>query len=175
MKKENISTLDVRPILASGTDPFVTIMSALDKLPSGHTLEIINSFEPIPLLNKLKKEGYDFETDRSDISAVHTFVEKTDIQPVEEAKLTSKPISISFEECESKFKGCMIELDVRHLEMPMPMVTILESLETLKKGEALYVHHQRLPQYLLPELEDRNYIWASKIVDEGNTKLIIFK
>jgi uncharacterized protein (DUF2249 family) len=69
----------------------------------------------------------------------------------------------------------MVELDVRHLEMPMPMVTILESLETLKKGEALYVHHQRLPQYLLPELEDRNYIWASKIVDEGNTKLIIFK
>jgi len=69
----------------------------------------------------------------------------------------------------------MVELDVRHLEMPMPMVTILESLETLKEGEALFVHHQRLPQFLLPELENRRYIWASKVVDEGNTKLIIFK
>jgi len=24
-------------------------------------------------------------------------------------------------------------------------------------------------------LENRRYIWASKVVDEGNTKLIIFK
>jgi len=66
-------------------------------------------------------------------------------------------------------------LDVRHLEMPMPMVTILESLEPLKEGEALFVNHQRLPRFLLPELENRRYIWASKVVDEGNTKLIIFK
>ena len=175
MKKENIITLDVRPILASGTDPFMTIMSALDKLPAGHTLEIVNSFEPIPLLNKLKKEGYDYETDRSDISVVHTFIEKVENQPVEGIKPTYTRESMSFEECESKFKGCMVELDVRHLEMPMPMVTILESLETLKEGEALFVHHQRLPQFLLPELEDRHYIWASKVVDESNTKLIIFK
>lgn len=175
MKKENITTLDVRPILASGTDPFVTIMSALDKLPHGQTLEIINSFEPIPLLNKLKKEGYEYETDRSDIATVHTFIEKADVQSVKESKLTSKHVSMSFEECESKFKGRIVEVDVRNLEMPMPMVTILESLETLKEGDALFVHHKRLPQYLLPELEDRNYFWASKVLDESNTKLIIFK
>ncbi len=69
----------------------------------------------------------------------------------------------------------MKEIDVRDLEMPMPMVTVLEELEKLSDGEALYVHHKRLPQYLLPELENRGFKLVTKPVDENNMKLIIYK
>jgi uncharacterized protein (DUF2249 family) len=89
-----------------------------------------------------------------------------------EKAIGGKPV---FEEIEKQFAGRMKEIDVRHLEMPLPMVTILEEIEGLKEGDALYVHHKKLPQYLLPELEERNFKWASQDIDESNIKLIIFK
>ncbi len=55
------------------------------------------------------------------------------------------------------------------------MVATLEALEKLNEGEALYVHHKRLPRYLLPELENRGYKLVKKPIDENNLKLIIFK
>jgi len=39
----------------------------------------------------------------------------------------------------------------------------------------LYVHHKKLPQYLIPEMEDRGYKWVSDEIDDSNIKLIIFK
>jgi len=59
--------------------------------------------------------------------------------------------------------------------MPMPMVTILEALEQLYPSEALYVHHKRLPQYLIPELDNRGYNLIQKEIDADNLKLIIYK
>jgi len=55
------------------------------------------------------------------------------------------------------------------------MVIILEELENLKEGEALYVHHKQLPQYLLPELENRGFKHAERKVDDNNLKMIIYK
>ena len=57
----------------------------------------------------------------------------------------------------------------------MPMVTVLEELEQLESGSALYVHHKRLPQYLLPELENREYKMVTQEIDNDNMKIIIFK
>jgi len=74
-----------------------------------------------------------------------------------------------------RFEGKMHELDVREYEMPMPMVLILEEIENLNEGHALFVHHKRLPQYLLPELEVRGFALAKKEIDSSNMKLIIFK
>ena len=74
-----------------------------------------------------------------------------------------------------KFKGHCRETDVRDLEMPLPMVTILAELENLNSGDALLVHHKKIPQYLLPELADRNFkVWIAEI-EEGNVKLLIHK
>ena len=59
--------------------------------------------------------------------------------------------------------------------MPMPMVTILEAIEGLEEGHALYVHHKRLPQYLLPELKKREFDYKKQEVDADNMKLIIYR
>ncbi|RLD84945.1 MAG: hypothetical protein DRJ02_11250 [Bacteroidetes bacterium] len=175
MRKETIEELDVRPILAGGTDPFDAIMAKLKTMHEKHTLKIINTFEPIPLLNILKKKGYVYVTERPEEGVVWTYMEKADEHPEAAGKTETESDQPVFEEIETRFTGKMKEIDVRHLEMPLPMVTILEEIEGLKEGEALYVHHKKLPQYLLPELEERNFKWASQDIDESNIKLIIFK
>jgi uncharacterized protein (DUF2249 family) len=174
MKRETIIELDVRPILAKGTDPFKSIMAELDKMADGSTLMIINSFEPIPLLNILKTKGYTYETERPEDGVVHTFLEKSGEEKVS-VNETVVAQNLNFEDVELKYKGKMTEVDVRHLEMPLPMVTILEEIEKVGEGSALYVHHKKLPQYLIPELEDSNFQWVSKEIDVSNLKLIIFK
>ena len=174
MKKSNILELDVRPILASGVDPFEVIMEKLKEMRDDQTLLIINSFEPVPLLNILKDKGYTYEAERPDNGVVHTFIRKenkdTSTKIVESAQ--SK---LSFDEVELKFDGNLIEIDVRDLEMPLPMVTILEEIEKLNDYSALFVHHKKLPQYLLPELENRGFSYVYKDVDSTNLKLIIYK
>jgi len=174
MRKETIVELDVRPILEGGTDPFEAIMAKLKTMDESHTLLIINTFEPIPLLNILKKKGYAYETERPENGVVHTYLEKFDGEAKEESDTTSVS-DLNFKQAEQKFAGKMKEVDVRDLEMPMPMVTILEEIEGVAEGHALYVHHKKLPQYLIPEMEDRGYKWVSDEIDESNIKLIIFK
>jgi len=175
MRKETIVDLDVRPILEGGVDPFKAIMAALKTLDDKHTLRIINTFEPIPLLNILTKKGYDFETIRPEEGIVHTYLEKSNILPEEIANEAEEEIEFTYDSIIKKYVGKMKEIDVRDLEMPMPMVTILEELEHLDTNTALFVNHKKLPQYLLPELKDRNYKWVSKEIAEGDLKLIIFR
>ncbi len=176
MKRTNIVELDVRPILEGGVDPFEAIMGKLKQMSDDQTLLIINTFEPVPLLNILKKKGYDFEVERPEPGIVHTYMKKADtfsrddvITDVESAN------DNKFDLIEKKYAGQMKEVDVRDLEMPMPMVTILEELEHIDSSNALYVHHKKLPQYLLPEIADRGYSYVHKDIDENNLKLIIYK
>jgi len=174
MRRENIVELDVRPILAGGVDPFEAIMAELKKMDDSQTLLIINTFEPIPLLNILKKKGYDYQTERPENGIVHTYLEKFEGELKSESD-EKEQSEMNFEQAEQKFAGKMTEVDVRDLEMPMPMVTILEEIEKIGDGDALFVHHKKLPQYLIPELQDRGYKWVSKEINEANLKIIIFK
>jgi len=173
MDKSKLVKLDVRPILDKGVDPYQAIMETLRNMSDDETLLIINTFEPIPLLNKLSTKGYTYEVERPEDMLVHTFLTKTGKAEIEKEPERKK--TISFAEAELEFKGKMKEVDVRDLEMPMPMVTILQEIETVQRGGALFVHHKRLPQYLLPELENRGYVYVSKEIDDENIKFIIFK
>lgn len=176
MEKENIVDLDVRPILDGGTDPFNAIMETLKTLKPEETLRIINTFEPIPLLNILKGKGYEYESERPEEGIVHTYLHKVSDAAVETEKIDEIAApELSYEDLEKKFDGKLVEIDVRDLEMPMPMVTILEAIEGLEEGNALFVHHKRLPQYLLPELKQREFDYKSQEVDKDNMKLIIYR
>ncbi len=175
MKKDKIVKLDVRPILETGTDPYHAIMDTLKTMNKNEILLIINTFEPVPLLNKLKSRGYEYEVERTDENTVLTYLKKEKDFIKEEKKESPEAKGLSFEEIEEKYQGKMHEIDVRDLEMPMPMVSILEEIEKINDNEALYVHHKRLPQYLLPELETRGWIYVNKEIDENNMKFIIYK
>ncbi|WP_181692778.1 DUF2249 domain-containing protein [Natronomonas sp. LN261] len=51
--------LDVRTV---DGEPFGHIMSALEDLPAGDSLLLINSFEPQPLYQVLEERGFAYET-----------------------------------------------------------------------------------------------------------------
>lgn len=55
--------LDVRPELAAGGDPLVSILSAAAHIQPGQSLVIVAPFEPVPLYGVLAARGFDHETE----------------------------------------------------------------------------------------------------------------
>ena len=52
-------TLDVRPVIAQGEEPFALIRGRVDALAPGDSLTIIAPFLPAPLIELLKSEGFE--------------------------------------------------------------------------------------------------------------------
>jgi len=170
---ENVLELDVRPILNEGKDPFTLIIGKVKALGPRQTLKIINDFEPIPLILLLEKQGFKTYSEVVDDGTYHTWFFKADASTIPNA--TVKGNADDFDAWVKKFEGHTTTIDVRHLEMPLPMLTILDELDKLPEGQALYVDHKRIPVFLLPELEERKFEYRAKEISEGNVKLFIFK
>lgn len=169
---------DVRPYLEKGDDPLKTIQQTIKKLTPDDVLEIIINFEPVPLIRiqerngfealtiieddiyhtyfKMGKEVKDYSKVASDIKSLYTELSEDDFQ----AKLT-------------QFSGELVELDVRNLEMPQPMMKILETIEEIEGDQGINVQHKRIPQFLLPELKPYNLDVFTHTVGEGDVKLLI--
>lgn len=56
-------TLDVRPILAEGGEPFVLIMETAAPLQAGESLLLTAPFEPVPLYAALAQRGFTHQTE----------------------------------------------------------------------------------------------------------------
>ena len=179
IKAEQTKTLDVRPILESGEDPLTQILEKIKDLKQGEALKIINTFEPSPLLSLLAKKG--FKGYVEDIGPGHIeiwFFRET-------AEGSSSGEEVFFAEGENQdgdwgqllkgFAGNIREIDVRELEMPQPMMQILEALEQLPQNSALFVHHKRIPVFLLPELNQRNFQFRSREISDNEVHLLIFR
>ena len=54
-----MASLDVRPTLAAGGEPFDEIMRAIAALAPGEDLELIAPFEPMPLYDVLARRGFE--------------------------------------------------------------------------------------------------------------------
>lgn len=176
LRQSLVTLLDVRPTLDRGGDPFNEIMGELALLPDGDVLQVINSFEPTPLITIARSKGFESWID-SQGDEVHTYFIKAG-EVKEDIQQGDRIYEIPFEEHETRlsaFNDAVRYLDVRDLEMPLPMITILKELEELEENFALYVHHKKVPQYLLPELKDRNFtVWIT-VVDDSNVKLLIHR
>ncbi|QLH29510.1 MAG: hypothetical protein HWD63_09045 [Candidatus Parvibacillus calidus] len=48
-------------------------------------------------------------------------------------------------------------------------------MDSLPEGKALYVHHKRIPVFLLGELNERRFGYRIKEVSENMVYLLIFK
>jgi uncharacterized protein (DUF2249 family) len=176
IKASKVTTLDVRPVLAKGEDPFKNIMETLKKVKAGYTLEVINTFEPTPLIKIVNSKGYVSMVETKEAIVYTYFLKVAEIENTQPTETSINKISNNdFEDKKVTCKKEIREIDVRDLEMPLPMLTILNELEALKENDALYVHHKKIPQYLLPELEERKFkTWITEI-DNENVKLLIHK
>ena len=66
-------------------------------------------------------------------------------------------------------------LDNRGLEPPMPMVRTLEALENMQDGDVLTIHNDRVPVYLLPQLEEQGACYSVEELPDGSARVRIVK
>ena len=57
-------TLDVRPILTAGGEPFSQIRESIDALGENEGLSVVAPFLPSPLIEKLGSEGFQSRVER---------------------------------------------------------------------------------------------------------------
>jgi uncharacterized protein (DUF2249 family) len=174
LTKEQLIELDVRPVIVSGSDPLTTIIGKVKTVQPGQVLKIINTFEPTPLILMLEKKGFETYVDIINDSYIETYLYKTEKISSEETK-PEKQVTNDWENVLQNFGDKIEKIDVRHLEMPQPMISILEALDHLPSGVALYVYHKRIPVFLLPELAQRNFEYRIKEIQDGEVHLLIFK
>ncbi|MCB0872920.1 MAG: DUF2249 domain-containing protein [Thermoleophilia bacterium] len=127
-----VTDLDVRPVIASGEEPFSMIMEAVEGLPPGGVLRIRSPFDPQPLHRVLRDRGFsnqvfehapdDWQTDYWRPGAPEPLV-----------------------------------LDVRGLAPPEPLERTLATLEDLPDGRPLLQINDRAPAFLFPLLDERGY------------------
>lgn len=65
-------TLDVRPLMARGEEPFAPIMQAVASLAPGEDFLLISPFLPSPLIEKLQSEGFQARPERRSDGAWQT-------------------------------------------------------------------------------------------------------
>ncbi|HUZ89724.1 MAG TPA: DUF2249 domain-containing protein [Candidatus Acidoferrales bacterium] len=58
-----MTTLDVRPIMAAGEEPFDAIMKAVAGLGADDDFELLAPLDPIPLYQVLESKGFGHVTD----------------------------------------------------------------------------------------------------------------
>ncbi len=176
LKEADCETLDVREDIEAGRDPLKLIMKVIKKLPDDKILKIINSFEPTPLINVLGKRGYESYIETISPEEVHAFFKlkkeerKGDLNQEMPDLVSAETFNTQLE----SFGGKVTQVDVSMMEMPMPMVTILEALSALPKDFVLSVQHKRIPVFLFSELKDRNFDYMVYQEVEDDVKLLIF-
>lgn len=158
-----VHELDVRPSLSRDHDPLKEILTLAKRIGVGERMKIINSFEPIPLINLLAEKGFLYFTEVVSEKLIITWFEKT-ADKIELAALPTEPHDEApqelFNKVFSRFPANKIKyIDVRELKMPQPMVQILAQLEKLNVDELLYIYHKKVPVYLLSELNRKGLMF----------------
>jgi uncharacterized protein (DUF2249 family) len=171
LPEDKVVILDVRPQIASGEDPLRLILQKVEALQSGQALKIVNTFEPTPLMALLKKQGFDAYAAQIDEDLVETWFYKTGTVDPSKVKIQTK----DWDEILRRFQDKLHTIDVRALQMPLPMHSILECLDTLPGEQALFVYHKRIPVFLLPELSQRGFEFRAKEIAGDEVHLLIFR
>jgi uncharacterized protein (DUF2249 family) len=134
---DRITDVDVREDLKKGIEPFSRIMEAQASVEQGGVLRLRATFEPVPLYMVLGKQGFSHWTERFADDDWRVWFYRGDLDRTDGEDL--------------------VILDVRGLEPPEPMTRTLEALEQLPDGKALLQVNARVPQFLLPLLEERGF------------------
>lgn len=148
--------LDVRPVLEKGGDPFRLIMETTKSLAAGEALHLIVGFEPRPLYAVMATMGRKHHVEPQD-GLYHVWF-YPDGAAAAEAPVAARRVPLK----------PPVELDVRGLEPPQPMVQVLEKLTELGEGAQLLVRHHREPVLLYEKLRLRGYDARSTKKAEGD-------
>jgi uncharacterized protein (DUF2249 family) len=171
--------LDVRPILAQDKDPLKAILASINKLEENQGLKLVNTFEPLPLIHLLADKGFTYFVEFADDNTVITWFDKISSATTETIEFPATELSGDDEQFDSFLATITPHkikyLDVRELEMPKPMLSILAETPKLSIGDALFIYHKKIPVYLIPELEKQGLSYLFKTLSPGNVNMLIYK
>lgn len=169
----DIVQLDVRPLLSEGRDPLKLIMKTIAAMREGQALRLVTDFEPLPLMHLLSAKGFRYSCEPQAEGIYHTYFHGG--KPGEPVPQAAPAGAAEWNAVLASFAGRTREVDVRALEMPQPMLTILGELETLEDGQALFVYHKRVPLFLIPELANLGYSYRFVEEGPGEVRMLIYR
>lgn len=152
-------TLDVRPILRSGGEPFQAIMSAVEELAPGEGLKLLAPFRPQPLFSVMDRRGFAYELDELPGGDFEVrFLPRDIVPPVDLSPDAASP---------DMWPDPSVDLDLSDLDPPEPMVQLLAEAERLEAGEVIFAILSREPVFLYPELTRRGHQWVGNFDSSG--------
>jgi len=154
-----VQDLDVRPLFARGEEPFPVIMAAAKELASDETLHLIAGFRPQPLFGVLRSLGFDHCIEERE-GVFHIWFFRTS-ETIQETRAAAARAPLQDP----------VEMDVREMEPPKPLIAILTRLGELGPGAQLLVHHHREPLLLYDKLALRGY--AARTVKRGEGDFLV--
>lgn len=151
---DSLRTLDVRPILKSGGEPFAEIMKALAELESGQGLRLLATFKPMPLFAVMESKGYSHcekELEGGDWEVIFRPTGAASSAPAPAASMAAESDDVANWPAPSQVR------DMRDMLPPDPLVITLETVEGMAVGEVMEGCYDRDPLLLYPELDARGY------------------
>ena len=155
----SFQTLDVRPILLAGGEPFSEVMQVVAKLDPGQGLRLLATFQPVPLFSVMKKKGFshddkaleggDWEIEFRPDSGRAGDTAKT------ECDAHDAPVNGAHDA--DAWPAPSRVLDNRGMMPPEPLVITLEAIEHMTEGQVLESWYDRDPLLLYPELQTRGH------------------
>lgn len=170
LPRERIEDLDVREDLRNGREPFSRIMRARSALAAGGVLRLRATFEPVPLYAVMARQGFDHWTEELDAGdwRVWFYPRKMAAAPPP-APHTHEPQDAARIDADPG----VIVLDVRGLDPPEPMVRTLAALEELPADGTLVQVNERVPQFLIPRLEELGFAHTVREDEAGVVRVFI--
>lgn len=148
--------VDVRDDIQRGEEPFARIMAAVKAVGPAEALVVRAPFEPVPLYDVLGRRGLAHWTEQRAPDDWCVWFHRGASVPVPAAT-----------------PSAAATLDVRGLEPPLPMVRVLERLDTLEPGDVLTVLHARRPLFLYPQLDERGFQHETDEPEPGLVRIVI--
>lgn len=173
--------VDVREDLRNGHEPFSRIMAARHDVPPGGALRVRAIFEPVPLYAVMEKQGLTHHTEQLGPEDWSVWFYPEGQQGSTDTGIDSRNAAApgvaagnggapqETRAAEQDEDEGVVVLDVRGLEPPEPMVRTLAALEQLPPGGTLVQLNERVPQFLLPQLEERGFAYE---IREQSSELV---
>lgn len=156
--------LDVRPILASGRDPFADVMKLVPDVPPNGFLVVDAPFDPAPLRRVLAGKG--FTSVGRPMGPGHW---RICFRRMEGGAVLPPPLP---KPGEIWREGNVVHIDVRGMMPPGPLAAVLRLVES-GEAPAIMAHFDRDPMPLYAELEQRGWDCVAKQNHGDEFRLIL--
>lgn len=165
---DRVVELDVRDDLRAGREPLTRILDAVRALPPDAVLRLRATFEPVPLYAVLGKQGLAHHTERLADDDWRVWFHRDPTVATAPARGAAPPSPPAGDASDD-----VVVLDVRDLEPPEPMLRTLEALARLPPGKTLVQINVRVPQFLLPKLDERGFTYEIRAQSKELVRLFI--